>query len=85
MEKKEKKIGTVTHWYDRIGVAVVKLSAGLKRNDTIKVKKGDEEFEHSVTSIQIDHVDVDSAQKGDDAAIKLPRHAREGATVFLVK
>lgn len=82
--KKEKPIGTVTHWYDRIGVAVVKLNGKLAKGDKIKVKKGDSEFEEIVSSIQLDHADVSSAKKGDDAAIKLSQHAREGAGVFLV-
>lgn len=78
-----KKIGTVTHWYDRIGVAVVKLAGPLAKGDKIRVKKGDEEFEEPVSSLQIDHKDVESAKKGDDAAIKLSHKAREGAAVYL--
>mgnify|MGYP003394661554 CR=1 FL=1 len=81
--KKEKQIGTVTHWYDRIGVAVIKLTDALAKGDTIKVRKGDEEFEETVSSIQLDHQDVSSANKGDDAAIKLSHRAKEGAAIFL--
>lgn len=81
----EKQIGAVTHWYDKIGVAVVKLTGKLTRGDAIKVKRGDEEFEDTVSSMQLDHADVSSAKKGDDAAIKLSRPAKEGAAVFLVK
>jgi len=78
-----KKIGTVTHWYDKIGVAVVKLSGPLAKGDRIKIKKGDEEFEDTVSSLQIDHKDADSAKKGDDAAIKILQKAKEGAEVFV--
>lgn len=81
----EKKIGIVTHWYDKIGVAVVKLSDALKKGDAIKIRKGDDEFEDTVSSLQIDHADVSSAKQGDDAAIKLSRRTKEGATVFLLK
>ncbi len=81
----EKQIGTVTHWYDKLGVAVVKLTSALAKGDKIKVKKGDEEFEDTVSSIQIDHADVSKAVRGDDAAIKLAQRAKEGAGVFLVK
>jgi len=78
-----KQIGTVTHWYDKIGVAVVKLTGPLAKGDKIKIKKGDEEFEDTVSSLQIDHKDVDSAKKGADAAIKLTQKAKEGADVFV--
>ncbi len=81
---KEKQVGTVTHWYDKLGVAVVKLSGKLSKGDRIKVKKGEEEFEDIVASLQIDHKDVASAKKGDDAAVKLSKHAKEGAAVLLL-
>ena len=78
-----KEIGTITHWYDRIGVAVIKLKSPLSKGDNIKIKKGDEEFEETVTSLQIDHEDVETAKKGADAAIKLSHKAKEGASVFV--
>ena len=47
------------------------------------MRKGDEEFKDTVASLQIEHEDVSSAKKGDDAAIKLSQRAKEGASVFL--
>lgn len=82
---KEKPLGIVTHWYDKIGVAVVKLSGKLAKGDKIKIKRGEEEFEDTVASLQIDHEDVASAKKGDDAAIKLSKRTKEGAEVFAAK
>lgn len=82
---KEKPLGTVTHWYDKIGVAVVKLTGKLAKGDKIKVKRGSEEFEEVVSSLQIDHKDVPAAKKGDDAAIKLGGRAKEGAAIFRVE
>lgn len=82
MAEKEKQVGTVTHWYDKIGVAVVKLTGKLEKGDKIIVRKGDEQFEDTVSSLQIDHTDVNSAKRGDDAAIKLSHRAKEGAAVF---
>ncbi|MBI2613142.1 hypothetical protein HYW59_05070 [Candidatus Kaiserbacteria bacterium] len=81
----EKQVGTVTHWYDKLGVAVVKLSGKLAKGARIKVKKGEEEFEDTVASLQIDHKDVASAKKGDDAAMKLSQRAKEGSGVFLAE
>ena len=81
----EKKVGTVTHWYDKLGVAVVKLTSAISKGAAIKVRKGDDEFEDTISSLQIDHADVPSAKKGDDAAMKLSQRAKEGAEVFVVK
>lgn len=81
----EKEIGKVTHWYDKIGVAVVKLSRPLKVGDKIKIRRGEEEFETEVASMQIEHENVESAKKGDEAAIKLPQKTKEGSAVYLVE
>jgi len=81
----EKEIGVITHWFDKINVAVIKLNGSVKKGDKIKIKKGDTEFEETIDSMQIDHKSVDSAKKGDDVAIKLSEKTKEGASVFLVE
>ena len=81
--KTKKELGKVTHWYDKIGVGVVRMAGSLKVGDRIKVRHGEEEFECAVDSMQIDHKSVKSAKKGDEAAIKFPKKAKEGSTVSL--
>lgn len=76
-----KEIGKVTHWYDKLGVAAVKLDGVLKRGDKITIKRGDDEFEDTVNSIQVDREDVESAGKNEDVAIKLSQKAKEGAVI----
>ena len=79
------KIGKVTHFYDKIGVAVVELSANLKKGDTIKFERGGEElFEQEVGSIQIEHEKKDSAKKGETIGLKTDEEVKEGAEVFKV-
>jgi len=74
----------ITHWFDKLGVGVIKLTGAIKKGDKITIKKGDTElFEDTVTTLQIDHMDVEKAGKGDDAALKLSQKVREGATVYL--
>ncbi|MBI2065559.1 MAG: hypothetical protein HYT68_00600 [Candidatus Zambryskibacteria bacterium] len=82
---KDNSVGKVVHWYDKIGVAVVKLNKGLKIGDSIKVKHGDEEFEESVSSMQLNHEPVKSGKKDNEVAIKLSRKAREGSEIHLVE
>jgi len=81
----EKEVGKITHWFDKINVAVIKLDGKLSKGDKIKIKRGDEEIEEVIESMQIDHKDVDSAKKRDDVAIKLTQKTKEGASVFLVE
>lgn len=79
----EKEIGKVVHWYDKIGVAVVKLSGALSVGDKVKVKHGEEEFEDTVTSMQLDHADIASGKKGQEVALKLGSRAKEGSKIFV--
>jgi len=85
MAKKIKGIGKVVHWYDKIGVAVIKLSGSLKEGDKIKVKRGDEEFEDTVASIQLEHKAIKIGKKGQMVAAKLSQKAKEGAVVSLAE
>ena len=80
-----KEIGKITHWYDKINVAVIKLTGGIKKGDKIKIKKGTEETEATVESLQIDLVDVEKGKKNDEVAIKLSQKAKEGSTVYKVE
>jgi translation initiation factor IF-2 len=79
---KTKPIGKVIHWYDKIGVAVVKLAGSLKVGDTVVVKRGDTEFTDSVTSMQLDHDSIEAGKKGQEVAIKLSQSAKEGAEIY---
>lgn len=80
----EKKVGTVTHWYDKIKVAVVKLSGALSVGDKVKVERNDEEFEDTVSSMQLDHETIEKGKKGQEVAVKLSEETKEGATVYKV-
>ncbi len=80
-----KKVGTVTHYYGNIGVAIVELSGKLSVGDGVKFEDGKHEFEQTVSSIQIEHKDISSAKKGDIIGLKVGEKVSEGAEVFLVE
>lgn len=81
----DKPVGKISHYYDKIGVAVVELNAALKVGSTIKIVKGDTEFTQAVDSMQIDRKEVKSAKKGDSIGLKIDQPIRPGAQVFLEK
>ncbi|MEK9146901.1 MAG: hypothetical protein AAB639_01755 [Patescibacteria group bacterium] len=68
----DQKIGTVTHFYDKIGVAVIKLAKGdLKVGDKIKlIAKDGSEFTQEVSSMQIEHANIDIAKARDEFGLK---------------
>jgi hypothetical protein len=77
------KIGKVTHFFDKIGVAIVELAGPLAVGDTIKFSRGGEDlFEQPVESIQIEHNKVASAQKGEVVGLKTEKEVKEGAEVY---
>ena len=81
----EKEIGKVVHYFDKAGVAVVKLSGSLAVGDAIKIAKGDNEFTDIVESMQIEHEPITSAQAGQEVAVKISQKTKEGAQVFKVE
>ncbi len=66
------KIGVVTHYYPRIGVAIVNLTGAIHLKDRIRFQ-GATEFSQSVTSIQIEHEQIDSASAGTTVGIKVTK------------
>lgn len=79
------KIGKVTHYYDKIGVAIVELDAALAVGDKIKFSRGGEDvFEQPVESIQVEHEQKDSAKKGDVVGLKVNSEVKEGAEVYKI-
>jgi putative protease len=79
-----KKVGTVTHYYGKIGVVILELSDSLKVGDRIKFENG-AEIEQTVDSMQVDHEQVEKAKKGDVVGLKVPQKVHEGATVYLAE
>lgn len=74
------KIGKVTHYYDKLGVAIVKPTKAIKVGD--KIKFGEEGFEQTVESMQFDHKAVEKASPGKEVGIKVDKKAREGTLVY---
>ena len=76
-------IGKVAHYYDKIGVAVIKLSKPLKVGDSVKFVHGENEFTQSIESMQLEHVQVESGKKGQEVAVKVDKETKSGTQVYL--
>jgi putative protease len=75
------KVGKVTHYYDKLGVAIVKLEATLKVGDRVKFEGHGADFEQDVDSIQIDHEKVEKASSGKVVGLKTTQEVKEGTEV----
>ena len=81
----EKKIGDVTHYFGKIGVAVFNLNAALKVGTKVRIKGNKTDFEQTIDSIQIDQKPVEEAGPKDDIGVKVDEKVREGDEVFEAK
>ena len=80
------KVGKVTHYYDKINVAIVELMGDLFVGDKIKFVRGGEDlFEQTVGSMQTEHQKIEKASKGDIIGLKVNETLKEGAEVFKFK
>jgi putative protease len=78
----EVKIGKVTHYFDKIGVAVIEVDATLSLGDKIKIIGPDHTVELTVSSMQVEHQQVDEARKGDAVGLKVDEQVKEGDEIF---
>lgn len=76
------EVGKVTHYYGRIGVAIIELSDGLRVGDRIKIQSKTGESEQTVDSMEVEHRPVEEAKKGDVIGLKVPERTVEGAKVY---
>jgi putative protease len=80
--KMEIRVGKVTHYFNRIGVAVLELTGELKVGDTISILGRITEFEQRVGSLEIDHHKIQSAGPGQQVALAVIDTVRAGDLVY---
>lgn len=81
----DKKIGTVSHYFGKIGVATFKVASSFSVGDTLKfMRHGEELFTQKVSSIQEEYKVLSKASKGQDIGIKVEKPVHEGVEVFKV-
>ena len=80
---KKDLVGRVVHFYDKIGVAVIKLEKPLKVGNNVKFVHGENEFTQTIESMQLEHVQVESGKKGQEIAVKVDKEAKSGTQVYL--
>lgn len=83
--KQEKPIGKVVHYFDKIGVAVLKLDVPLKTGDKIRIAGGEKtDFEQEIESMEKDHEKIKKAKKGDEVGLLVKEKVHEGYKVYKV-
>lgn len=81
----EKKIGKITHFFDNISVGIIELEEKIKIGNRVKFQGTTTNFEQEITSMQYDHEDIESAEKGQEVGVKTNEKVREGDEVYLIE
>ncbi len=77
------RLGLMTHYYSKIQVGVMKLSAPISVGDLIVYETADgESYEQVIESMEIEREPVFSARKGQEVGLKLLQEPRVGCQIF---
>jgi len=76
------QVGHITHFFSKIGVAIVILTATLIVGDRILVKGPATDFEQVVDSMQIEHQNVQRAESGQSIGLKVAQPVKEKDVVY---
>ncbi len=81
----EEKIGTVTDYFAKIGVAGIRLTDGeLRVGDRVRFHGHTTDFTQVVESLQVEHQAVERADRGTDVAVKVQERVRRHDEVLRV-
>ncbi|MDD1664709.1 MAG: hypothetical protein LUQ32_05090 [Methanomicrobiales archaeon] len=78
----EKPVGKVTHYFPRIGVAVVALSDDLKLGEEIRFTGAQTDFTQKVASMQIEHKMIANAIRGQEIGLKVDKDVKVGDRIL---
>lgn len=80
-----KRVGTVTHYFDHLSVAVLSLTDTVHIGDTLHFLGHSAVFKQEVTSLQIEHKPVNKAGPGADVAIKVTQRVHPNDAIFKIE
>jgi hypothetical protein len=81
----EVEIGTVTHYFSKIGVAGIEVTHdALRVGDTVHIKGHTSDFTQKIDSLQLDNQSVQEAVAGQSVGFKVADHARQHDKVYKI-
>jgi hypothetical protein len=76
------EVGHITHFFSKISVAVLELTAPLSVGDRILVKGPATDFEQVVDSMQVEHNSIQRAEAGQSVGLKMAQQTKERDVVY---
>lgn len=80
----KKLIGKITHYFSKIGVAVVELSDDITVGAKIRVEGATTSFEQVIDSMEIENKKVETATAGQSIGLKVKEQVRLHDSVYKV-
>ncbi|NIM05947.1 MAG: hypothetical protein GTO55_06650 [Armatimonadetes bacterium] len=84
-QEQEELIGSISHFFGKISVGIIELTGTLRVGESVHIKGHTTDFVQAITSMQIEHAQVEEAKAGDSVGIKVDQPVREGDTVYRAK
>lgn len=82
---KEIEVGKVADYFVKIGVVAIEITAeGIKIGDTLHFHGHTTDFTQKITSMQVEHQDVEEAPAGSNVGIKVGDRVRSHDKVYKV-
>lgn len=84
MDKPEEmQVGKVSHYFPKIGVAVIEVTAGgIKVGDEVHIKGHTTDFRQKVSSMQIEQDKIEIAETGQSIGMKVNEPVRQHDAVY---
>ena len=77
-------VGTITHFFDNISVAVIDVKKPISVGDTISIEGPKTNFKQPIKSMQIEHTTIKTAKRGDNIGMKTNKPVRARDLVYKV-
>jgi putative protease len=85
IEGEEKKlVGKISHYYGKIGVAVVEVEDDINVGDTISIEGAATNLRQTIDSMQVEHKNIKKAKKGESIGLKVTDKVRESDNVYKI-
>ena len=81
----KKPIGKITHYFDKISVAIIKFNKKVSVGEMVKFKGANTDFSQKIASMQFDHKDISSAKKGQEVGIKIKEKIHGSDKIYEIK
>ena len=75
-------VGKIIHYFPHVKAAVIKLSTPLSIGDKIRIKGHTTDFTQSITSMQMDRVDITSAKPKEEIGLLVNSRVRKHDIVY---